>query len=67
VLVGLLLVVCAVNLRVDNPRAEGPAWSDARAAAVAECRSSGTARVAVPIAPAEPPWHAELRCSYLRR
>jgi hypothetical protein len=67
VLVGLLLVVCAVNLRVDNPRAEGPAWSDARAAAVAECRASGTTRVAVPIAPAEPQWYAELRCSYLRR
>lgn len=68
VVVGLLAVVCAVNLRVPNLRAEGPSWSDEVARARLECAVSGTAAVPVPLPPALPPeWYAELPCSYLSR
>jgi hypothetical protein len=64
-LAGLMAVVVVVNLRVDNPRAAGPAWdAELREARVA-CATGG-AVVAVPIPPQEPPWYATLPCDYIR-
>jgi len=66
-LVALLAVVCAVNLRVPNLRAEGPAWSGQLEPARQECTDAGAAAVAVRIPPADTDWAAELPCDYLRR
>jgi hypothetical protein len=62
-LTALLAVVVAVNLRVPNPRAEGPLWSTELTGARDRC-SSATGTVEVPISPS-PEWSARLPCSYL--
>ena len=65
VLGALLLVSCLVNLRVDNPRGHGPAWSDELDHARDTCATEGI--VHVRIAPANPGWLASVSCDYLRR
>jgi hypothetical protein len=61
-LAGLLAVVAVVNLRIDNPRADGPSWSGELERARAACATDGP-RVAVPIAPrVNPPWTVAIRC-----
>jgi hypothetical protein len=64
VLGALVLVIAAVNFRVDNPRAHGPAW-------LAELQHAGTAcdehrAVAIPIPPSDPGWYATLPCTYVK-
>jgi hypothetical protein len=67
--VALLAVVCALNLRVTNERAEGPSWRDGMSAARVWCASpdqGATARVAVSPVTDPPTWWADLPCSYVR-
>lgn len=66
-LTGLLVLVMAVNFRVDNSRADGPTWSDELDRARTACASSATAP-AIPITPREetPPWQVQAPCSYIR-
>lgn len=68
VLLGLsfLLVTALVDLRLTNGRARGPAWSDAVAAARADC-GDGRREVAVPHAPPDPPgrWRIVVDCATL--
>jgi hypothetical protein len=66
-LVVLLAVACAVNLRVPNPRADGPAWGDELERARVECAQPVVTGVAVPLPPAGADWFADLPCDYLRR
>ncbi|WP_213456054.1 hypothetical protein [Rhizomonospora bruguierae] len=64
-LAALLALVCAVNLRVDNPRAHGPRWSTELDRARVAC-ANGAERVALPIPPAgEDAWRANLPCDYV--
>jgi hypothetical protein len=65
-LTALLALVAAVNLRVDNPRADGPLWSEELDRARAACATGGTAEI--PIAPRgeTPPWQVRVPCDYLR-
>lgn len=65
-LVALLAVVCVVNLRVPNVRAEGPSWSEELDRARQECTRPATDGVRLQIAPAGT-WHVDLPCSYLDR
>lgn len=65
-LAALLAVVCAVNLRVPNPRADGPTWSGELDRARTAC-ADGRATADVPIPPLDDHhWHATLTCSYLK-
>jgi hypothetical protein len=75
-LVALLAVVCAVNLRVHNARADGPSWAaELEKARVACAGAPGRQTVSVPIPPSvadqpagsQTPWAADLPCRYLRR
>jgi hypothetical protein len=68
-LAALMITVCAVNLRVDNRRADGPSWSTELDRARVICATTQPATVLdVPIAPrGVGGWHAGLPCSYLRR
>lgn len=66
-LIALLAIVCAVNLRVPNPRAEGPSWSDGLDQGRRECAQPATTGVRVSIPPAGAGWHASLSCSYVQR
>ncbi|MEU5940852.1 hypothetical protein ABZ807_17045 [Micromonospora sp. NPDC047548] len=66
VLAALLAVVAAVNLRVDNRRADGPGWSAELERAAASCSEGATARV--PVAPrGDRPWLVEIPCTHLPR
>jgi hypothetical protein len=63
-LAALLALVCAVNLRVDNARADGPRWSTELDRARAACTAGGTA--ALPIPPDDGSgWRITLPCSYV--
>jgi hypothetical protein len=66
-LVGLLVVVCAVNLRVPNLRADGPTWSGELDRAGQVCTITPVESVRLRLPPADPPWYAELPCDYLTR
>jgi hypothetical protein len=66
-LVGLLVVVCAVNLRVPNLRADGPTWSGELDRAGQVCTTTPVESVRLRLPPADPPWYAELPCDYLTR
>lgn len=66
VFVILLAVVCAVNLRIPNLRAEGPSWSGELERAQVECEASGDA-APVRLPPDGPDWRADLPCGYLQR
>jgi hypothetical protein len=74
-LTGLICVVGAVNLRLDNPRAHGPRWTESLAQARTQCATRSPAdTVEVVIAPAVSEqhsdvtrWVATLPCSYVRR
>ena len=66
----LLAVVCALNLRITNERAQGPSWRAGVSAARVWCSSAddaSTTRIA--ISPQTEPaiWWADLPCSYIRR
>ena len=61
----LLALVWAVNLRVNNSRADGPRWSDELPAARQRCTAESV--TTVPISPAEEHWTADLSCRYLTR
>jgi hypothetical protein len=64
VLAGFLAVIALVNLRIDNPRAHGPAWDAELDKARATCAPGATA--AIPIAPVEtPPWLVQVTCEKL--
>ena len=63
-----LTLVCAVNLRVDNLRADGPRWSVGLLAAERECVERASATAHVPISPvSERGWVSTLPCDYVRR
>jgi hypothetical protein len=67
-LVALLAVVCAVNLRVPNLRAEGPAWSGELDRARQVCAEATTgAATSVRLPPVNALWYADLPCTYLAR
>jgi hypothetical protein len=67
-LVGLVAVVGAVNLRVDNPRAQGPSWHDGLSQARAVCAAAQAPATAdVPVSPSQADHTAVLPCSYLLR
>jgi hypothetical protein len=64
VLVG---VVCAINLRVDNPRAQGPSWRNSIRYARAACNDQPIdATVPVAVSPRVNAVTAELPCGYIR-
>jgi hypothetical protein len=76
--VTLLAVVCTVNLRVPNARAEGPSWGEELARARAVCAAAGRAgdgertdlsgvAASLPLPPQGAGWRAELPCRYLER
>jgi hypothetical protein len=70
VLTALLVVIWAVNLRVpENPRGDGPRWSDELSRARAACAATpgGTVTLAIPPRGEVPPWHTDLPCRYVRR
>lgn len=61
-LAALLTVIAAVNLRIDNPRAQGPRWSSELDRARAGC-AAGARSAELPIAPqGNPPWTVAMRC-----
>ncbi|MFF0373984.1 hypothetical protein [Actinoplanes missouriensis] len=61
-LTGLLTVIALVNLRIDNPRADGPAWSAELDRAQAACATDGR-QAALAVAPrTNPPWTVTMRC-----
>jgi hypothetical protein len=65
-LVVLLAVVCAVNLRVPNLRAEGPSWSGELDRAREVCAETGANAVTtLRLPPVDTAWQAELPCIYL--
>lgn len=66
-LVTLLAVVCTVNLRVPNLRAEGPAWSQELDRAQQVCAEAGVVATRLRLPPSNTPWYAELPCTYLTR
>jgi hypothetical protein len=66
-LVALVAVVCAVNLRLPNARAEGPSWSEELDRARQECAQPATTGLWLSIPPAGYGWHASLPCTYLER
>ncbi|WP_433318570.1 hypothetical protein [Micromonospora chersina] len=61
----VLAVVAAVNVRVGNPRADGPSWREELTRARATCAPGATA--VVPVAPRDetPPWLARIPCGHL--
>ncbi|HEY8453337.1 MAG: hypothetical protein FWJ70_10510 [Micromonosporaceae bacterium] len=63
VLVTVLAVVCAANLRVPNARAEGPSWRQEVAVARSVCTATPTATVGLPVPPAG--WEVRLPCRHL--
>ncbi|MET7424111.1 hypothetical protein [Dactylosporangium sp. NPDC005555] len=68
VLAALLLVVCAVNFRVDNARADGPDWHTGLRGAEAACAADPAGTVSVEVTPlAAPGWHVALPCDYVDR
>jgi hypothetical protein len=66
VLITLLAIVCAVNLRVPNLRGEGPSWSGEVDRERVECGPASDA-VLVRLPPANGDWYADLPCDYLDR
>ena len=67
-LVGLVAVVCAANLRLDNPRALGPSWrTGIQQARIACADLDNRDIVAVPIAPLVNGVTAALPCRYIRK
>jgi hypothetical protein len=67
-LAALLLVVCAVNFRVDNARADGPDWHTGLRGAEAACAAGPAGTVSVEVTPlAAPGWHVALPCDYVDR
>jgi hypothetical protein len=66
VFVTLLAIVCAVNLRVPNLRAEGPTWSGELSRERTECGPASDA-VLVRLPPANGDWYADLPCDYIDR
>ena len=61
-------LVCTLNLRVDNARADGPRWSEALHAAEQQCTQNSAPTVRIPIAPvSDYGWTATLPCDYVRR
>jgi hypothetical protein len=64
-LAALLTVVIAVNLRVDNARADGPRWSDELDRARVACASGGTATLPIPPLGETPPWQVRAPCDYV--
>lgn len=68
VLAALVLIVCAVNFRVDNLRAGGPDWHTGLRGAVAACAADPAGTVSVEVTPlAAPGWHVALPCDYVDR
>ncbi len=68
VFAAFLALVCAVNLRVDNLRADGPRWSEGLQAAQRECAERASVTVRIPISPvSERGWVSTLPCEYVRR
>ncbi|MGN9910395.1 hypothetical protein ACTMTJ_22840 [Phytohabitans sp. LJ34] len=63
-LTALLTLIAAVNLRVDNLRADGPQWSDELDVVRQECQRVPGQNVEVAI---PPDWTTSLPCSYLSR
>ncbi|MEU4695289.1 hypothetical protein [Actinoplanes sp. NPDC023714] len=61
-LTALLAVVAAVNLRIDNPRADGLTWSAELDRAQAACALDGGNTGLVIAPPNNPPWTVVLRC-----
>ncbi|BBH68043.1 hypothetical protein ACTI_47280 [Actinoplanes sp. OR16] len=58
----LLAVVAVVNLRIGNPRADGPSWSTEIDRAQATCATGGRP-AALTVAPrTTPPWTVAMRC-----
>jgi hypothetical protein len=67
-LLTLVAVVCAVNLRVANPRAAGPSWrASVRAARTACVGHRADETVLVAVSPLVKGTTAALPCGYLRR
>jgi hypothetical protein len=67
VLAALVTVVCAVNLRTPNLRAEGPVWDQSLREARTACAGRpANAMVPTAISPTERHIAAELPCGYLR-
>jgi hypothetical protein len=66
-LVGLLAVVCLVNLRVPNLRADGPSWSEELDQGRATCAEQVATGARLRLPPADNSWYAELPCDYVRR
>lgn len=67
-LAALLLVVCAVNFRVDNARADGPDWHTGLRGAEAACAADPAGTATVEVTPlAAPGWHVALPCDYVDR
>ncbi len=68
ILAALMLVVCAVNFRVDNARADGPAWRTGLEGARAACAADPAGTVSIEVTPlAAPGWHVALPCDYVDR
>ncbi|HEX2774608.1 MAG TPA: hypothetical protein VHN18_19580 [Micromonosporaceae bacterium] len=67
--VGLLVIVAAVNLRVNNRRADGPLWSEELDRARTTCAGAQQSGVEIPIAPRQGegwrPWSITLPCDRL--
>lgn len=66
-LVTLLAVVCAANLRLPNARAEGPSWGGELDRARVACAETDVARTTLRLPPRNAEWHADLPCAYLAR
>lgn len=67
-LAALLLVVCAVNFRVDNARADGPDWHTGLRGAETACAADPAGTASVEVTPlAAPGWHVALPCDYVDR
>ncbi|WP_327005975.1 hypothetical protein OHA72_00980 [Dactylosporangium sp. NBC_01737] len=67
-LAALLLVVCAVNFRVDNARADGPDWHTGLRTAETACAADPAGTATVEVTPlAAPGWHVALPCDYVDR
>jgi hypothetical protein len=66
-LAGLLAVVCAVNLRIDNERAHGPRWSDELNRARAGCATTGGGTAELTVSPGGQDWRTRLPCRYVLR
>ncbi|MEV0562027.1 hypothetical protein [Dactylosporangium sp. NPDC050588] len=66
ILAALVLVVCAVNFRVDNARADGPAWHTGLRGAETACAADPATTVSIEVTPlAAPGWHVALPCDYV--